>query len=547
MRGQSDLIVAVVLLSILFIVVLPFAHTLYTRMYGGKPAVEENVVRKSVDVAKMYVEQSLNITAVINGVELLVTISNLGSVAVDITSAITSVRCGEVQKLISLTEFKGITLNPGHTYGRVVNVSKYCNTQNIRITSFYVITNQGNVISANIYDQKELETLSLTQVITKQVTQVFTLIPIKILNTESFWNPTTILLKGFKLGTIDSMSNPTKVNWSDSTTLLITEGMVGRNGYIWNLNKTLINTSIVINNQNVRNVYLGYDPRDPRKYVIMITSDSSLTINGIPYCQNTQARVKIYGFKNITSKGIIWVSGDPSRFGSSGTWIQKPSQDVAEYVFLGGQNIGKVSLEGTADIVEVYCREPRIETGYAPYILYMSNKPVNGVTSLLFTTIDAVWGNGSSVNDGIEALQDYSSKPLVLVYLGDDLKIKNNYVSSVVILLNYAFHDNEDDRFEDETVDKPVMIVGIIDEEGNVVGYRSYTFRELTKYEDTYPPTAQLQSSVVFIPLPPPEAGVKNFYVFIAIQDPYSWNENNYLDDLDLTLYIDSLAVLLYS
>jgi len=555
LRGQSDLIVAVIVFSVLLLVIVPLAQTLYVRMYNAKPAIEESAVGGAVDIAKMYVEQSLNITAVVNGAELLVMMSNRGSTSVNVNSVITSVTCDGVQNLISPMEFKDVTLSPGRTYGGVVNLTRYlthCTARNVKVTGVYVITYQGNVISANVYSQKELEELMKTQVVTKAVTQAPTILPAKVSNNEYIWDPNIILLKGFKLGTLDSITNPTKVIWSDSTTILNSEGMAGRDNYIWKLRTNLTDVSVIINNQVARNVYLGYDPRDPSKYVIMITSDSSITIGSITYCGGTQgSRVKIYGFKNTTSQGIIWVSGDSNRFGRNGMWIQKPSQDVADYVFLNKTNSGIVSLTGVADRVEVYCREKETsgETGYAPYILFMNNKPVDGVMSLLFTTIDRLPGNNYSVNEGSDrkSLQDRSTKPLVLVYLGDDLEIRNDNVSSVAILLNYAFHDNEGDDFGGVSVDKPVMIVGVVDEGGNVVSYRSYTFRELTRYKDTYPPTAQIQSSVVFIPLPPPETGVKKFYVFIALQDPYSWNTGNYLDDLDLTLYIDSLAVLLYS
>ncbi|MEM4745032.1 MAG: hypothetical protein QXX52_08680, partial [Ignisphaera sp.] len=197
-------------------------------------------------------------------------------------------------------------------------------------------------------------------------------------------------------------------------------------------------------------------------------------------------------------------------------------------------------LSGRADRIEIYVRSTGSESSYNPYIMLMNTDKSSGSAGILFTSIDRTWGNITTRNEGVDSLLDYSKQALVLVYR--DYVVSNYDSSAVVIAVNYRFHDNEGSDAIGTSVDRPIMLVGLVDENGAIYSYRSYTFRELTRYEDTYPPTAQAQSSLVFIPLPPRETGEKKFYVFIAIQDPYHYNGN--LDDLDFTLYIESLSIL---
>ncbi|MEM1961923.1 MAG: hypothetical protein QXY48_05520 [Sulfolobales archaeon] len=367
---------------------------------------------------------------------------------------------------------------------------------------------------------------------------------------DNIWDIESMLGgSGFVLAKPDNSFNPSRLELLDSFNSLL-EGIRTASGR-WVSQRILSSVEISMSDVEVRNVFLGYDPRDPSKYVLLITSDTSMTItlngNRNTFCTNLPAtRVKIYGFRSTAREGIIRIAGDTSRFGS-GVWIVKPDQDVGEYTFIGGSGRGKISMIGIADRVEVYCFETNSYryTSYYPYILFMNTVGEPGRASLLFTTIDAVYGLASSPNDrpGSTPLQDFSQLPLALVY--KRMEISNNNTKAVLLLLNYRFHDNEGNDFAGVTVDRPIIILGIIDDENRVVSYRSFTFRELTRYEDTYPSTAQAQSSLVFIPIPSKDSvGIKNYFVFIIIQDPYL--NNNTYDDVDITIYIESLTILLY-
>jgi hypothetical protein len=127
------------------------------------------------------------------------------------------------------------------------------------------------------------------------------------------------------------------------------------------------------------------------------------------------------------------------------------------------------------------------------------------------------------------------------------MTITNSKYLGVILVVNYRFHDNEGSDFYGVSSNRVIFEVGLMDSEGNVLSSRSFTFKELTRYEDTYPPRAQAQSASIFIPLPRPESsgGTKVYYPFIKIQDPYGGSGN--LDDLDFILLIEGLGVLLVS
>uniref|UniRef100_A0A7C2VM51 Uncharacterized protein n=1 Tax=Ignisphaera aggregans TaxID=334771 RepID=A0A7C2VM51_9CREN len=266
------------------------------------------------------------------------------------------------------------------------------------------------------------------------------------------------------------------------------------------------------------------------RYNLIITANNmTLKIGQQTLSYVEYVRIKIYGFKpSADQQGVL-------RLGNS--WVARPSQDVASFTFV---NVG-LTLSGTAERVEIYKRD-LVDggTGYDPYIMLLNTDGGQGLAGILFTTIDRTYGSSSSINEGSDSLLDYSVKPIALAYKG--YNISNTNHSAVVIAINYRFHDNEGSDAGGTTVDKPIMFVGLVDESGRIYSYRSFTFRELTRYEDTYPPTAQAQSSLVFIPLPPPEVGKKTFYLFVAFQDPYSYS--GFLDDLDFTLFIESLSLI---
>jgi hypothetical protein len=123
--------------------------------------------------------------------------------------------------------------------------------------------------------------------------------------------------------------------------------------------------------------------------------------------------------------------------------------------------------------------------------------------------------------------------------------LSNTEYSGVILTVNYQFIDNEGSDQDGVTVNKPIFILGLVEDvngQYQVYTYRNYTFWELTRYEDTFPPVSQMQSSVLFFPLPDQSTGERKFYVFLSIQDPYWYN--GVLDDLDFALYIESLVLI---
>lgn len=445
-------------------------------------------------------------------------------------------------------------LRPGAYYYVSINlVNFYCSR--ISISSVYVVTSEPRVYSARIYNITMVSGLTpITEGPSALAPRAHVILPIEV--RDSPWDIGSVLSNaGFVLADPDDSFSPSRLALLNGYGILWA-GMRTASGR-WVEQPPLITVDISMSNTEIRSVFLGYDPRDPSKYVLLITNDGGIAamVGGTQriFCSGySAARLKVYGFRNTTKEGIIWIRGDVSRFGS-GVWVVKPDQDVSKYAFVGGLSRGRISMAGRADRVEVYCFEigDTRDTGYLPYLLSMNTVGEPSRTSILFTTIDAVYGNATTRNDspGSVVLQDFSNRPLALVYR--NLAISNNDAKAILLALNYRFYDNdstESSNLGGVTIDRPIVILGIIDKECRVVFYRSFTFRELARYENTYPPATQAQSALTLIPLPSKEvAGVNSFYVFIIIQDPYLFSSSdNRLDDVDVVLYVDSLVLLLY-
>ncbi|MCI4436586.1 MAG: hypothetical protein JHC33_07230 [Ignisphaera sp.] len=533
MRGESTVIVVTIFIAIFIAAVLPFTLYIYT-MYGAVPSSDaSNKLFSATQLMLASITRDINATGVVDdeGVLHLYIYSRTGE-RVEIDKVLLRVSEGTYVVLSNISRY----VEPGKFVYIPVNLKTYGYIAEPILV--YIITRRGVVVPAKIISLTTQQNVQTPQQLEQPPTpKIFQLIPIKVTEGENIWNLTILTQKGFKIATLDNPVNPTKVvnlSISDQIALASSLGMSGGTSpnYVWSLDRVFSNVRIAIYDQYINNLWIGYNPLNTSTYNIMITSDS-LTIaidsNQMDLCSLGPVRVKIYGFRSSRPEGILQLGGE---------WLQTPNQDIAAYTF----SYSNLYLDGEASRVEVYCRIMSSETGYNPYTLLMNTDGSNGYASILFTTIDEIWGWYFNRNDGYDMLLDYSTNSFALVYT--QLVISNKNYSNVIITLNYRFHDNEGSDEEGITHDYPIMFVGLVDDKGNIYSYRSYTFRELTRYEDTYPPTAQAQSSVVFIPLPPPDvAGEKKFYVFIAFQDPYSYN--GYLDDLDFTLYIENLSVAL--
>ncbi|MEM2018725.1 MAG: hypothetical protein QXM34_03085, partial [Zestosphaera sp.] len=423
-------------------------------------------------------------------------------------------------------------------------VQNYCSTD-CRVVNVMLLTDKGTVINPRIYTAEFLEEFMVSQEVA--LVKLHTHLPLPYYDPSSVRS--SIENSGFRVADPRLLEVP-----AQGVDVRGVKG-VGTGAY-YLLQEYLDVASISTSNAPVGNLYLGYNPRDTKKYDIMFSwnrgdnLDITLTISGQninlgSVCPNGY-RVKILGFRNSTNYIIGF---------SNGNRITSPDPDPARYSYLTSRQGVRISLVGSAERVRIYCRSsnPNYESSYEPYIMLTKFNAGAPGPSILMVFEDVYYGFYNSRNDaystsrGGKVVQDVSTQPLLLVYNSTTMVITNSKYLGVVLVVNYRFHDNEGNDFYGVSADRVIFEVGLVDSEGNVLASRTFTFKELTRYEDTYPPRAQAQSATVFIPLPRPEVtgGAKTYYPFIKIQDPYGGTGN--LDDLDFMLLIEGLGVLLIS
>jgi len=535
-RGLSSTVVMLVFLAILTSLVVPLLLQLQssyvTRLLEGLPEAGVGAARLSAHAVTGELGGVANYSVSDGVVEnLTIVVRNWSGREVPVEAVLAYVTCGGTSRLLALE--RSISLSPRSELWRFYTrevLSGFCPDM-ISVDAVYLLTSEGAVVPLNVVKPAVVALPPPTGGERREagLARAVELIPLPVKPSDTVWSPLSLLGKYFTVATLDSASNPTRV---DSSTPLMRGS--------WTLSRELSGVTIAVENQRVYNVWLGYDPLNSSRYNIMISARGiSLRFGGTseaPCGTSQYVRVLVYGFTSEDSRGILSLGG---------RWVKSPSNNVANYTFLDSQRRDTLYLRGRAERVLVYCRAPGSTTGYEPYVMLLATSPRSGA-GVLFTTIDRTYGFYNSRNDYTAELLDSSLRPLALVYRA--LPISNKNYTAVSITLNYRFHDNEGSDALGTSVDLPVIFVGLVDEFGNVYSYRSYNFRELTRYEDTYPPVAQAQSSVVFIPLPPSDTGERTFYVFIAFQDPYFYSVNNvYLDDLDFTLLIESFTVILFT
>jgi hypothetical protein len=526
-KAQSNVILPAIFLAVFTIAIAPLA--IFMIQVGQTTPSEKPL--KPVLQGSRFIRGEMQGVYDENSTGLLL-INNAGE-DVDVDRLIIQLLCSGNTQTIGVSSVGRI-----HSGGSVsLNVSQYIPTtcKDPTIKTIQVVSQTGVVMPVRVVSLKELLSGS-TGPGGGTNTSMPIASPITIdLSSSTF---SGVLYRGGSIVTVDPDRG-------------MTGGLQPGHGYRWvfKLDKVFNNVAITIWNQPYRNIWIGYDPRNPSRYNILIATDY-IEITTPYYSTGYYTRVKIIGFTPST----------PYIVKLGGIEVYKPSENIANPLF-SFQTGQLIYLNGIAERVEIYVRIPETQaggytTGYEPYMLYMNTKPSQGLKGLLFTTIDRLYGFLETVNEYYSEtnfiryglLNDYSIYPLVFIYTGYEIRNVNH--TGVILTLQYQFIDNDADDYV--TVDLPIMEVGLVElveKEGKkyyyVYSYRTYNYVELTRYEDIYPPSTGIQSDILFFPLPDPSTGNRTFYVYLLIRDPYWYRwDSPTLDDIDIALYIEQFTLI---
>lgn len=540
LKGQGSLIISVIVMSLFVLVVLPAAMYLIIRAsYSNLSFVPE--IRSEFVELVSYTTRDINATVFVDKNNVItLAVANYGTSEINVVTLFYRLFYPNGTTVV-LREETNIIVRPNSVASyQSYEILRYCEVS-CRLVNVMLLTDKGTTITPRTYSEEFLEEFMVSQEVA--LVRMHSYLPLPYYDPSSIRD--ALSRSGFKILDASLLEIPRQgVN---------VRGVKGVGTGAYYLYEEYVNVdSISATNAPVGNLYLGYNPKDVKKYDIMFSwnrasSDVTLVISGQSLnlgsvCSNGY-RIKIIGFKNATNYII--------RF-SNGVEVTSPSPDPAKYSYLTSRQGVRISFTGSAERVRIYCRSSNLnyETSYEPYILLTKFNADAPGASILFVTEDVYYGFATSRNDAYSSgkiLQDYSTVPLVLIYNSSTTVITNSKYLGVILVVNYRFHDNEGNDFYGVSSDRVIFEVGLVDSEGNVLSSRTFTFKELTRYEDTYPPRAQAQSASIFIPLPRPESsgGTKVYYPFIKIQDPYGGLGN--LDDLDIMLLIEGLGVILVS
>ncbi|MEM4427651.1 MAG: hypothetical protein QW036_02740 [Zestosphaera sp.] len=550
LRGQGSIVISIIITSLFVLIVLPTAIHLIIMTPSSSTEFLLETYSEFKELVS-YATREINATVFIDENNVVTTaIVNYGTSEVNVITLFYRLARRDGTTTV-LREETSISVSPNSVVThQSYEVQNYCSTD-CRVVNVMLLTDKGTVINPRIYTAEFLEKFMVSQ--EGALVKLHTHLPLPYYDSSSVRS--SIENSGFRVADPRLLEVP-----AQGVDVRGVKG-VGTGAY-YLLQEYLDVASISMSNAPVGNLYLGYNPRDTKKYDIMFSwnrgdnLDITLTISGQninlgSVCPNGY-RVKILGFRNSTNYIIRLINSTNNRIIGE---ITSPDPDPAKYSYLTSRQRVKISLVGSAERVRIYCRSSNIdyESSYEPYIMLTKFDAGAPGPSILVVFEDVDYGSDDSRNDaystsrGGKVLQDVSTQPLLLVYNSTTTVITNSKYLGVVLVVNYRFHDNEGRDFRGVSADRVIFEVGLVDSGGNVLASRTFTFKELTRYKDTYPPRAQAQSATVFIPLPRPEVtgGTKTYYPFIKIQDPYGGTGN--LDNLDFMLLIEGLGVLLIS
>jgi hypothetical protein len=556
-KAQAGAISFVLLAFILLVIVVP-AYIVFHGRSAQLYSSSASTIQESLYSSGLEATGDVRLTGVVDSSNTAqIILSNRGLVPKKIEYIL--VMLGEEQRIIRSTKVN-IELNPNTWISNALDLSDLCQQNGCNNIVVLAITSDGEIIKSRIYTQEELTNIYGEQNQTAYLTaiQVFPLqgvtgstISQQLSSGGLIFNETQVALPTPELvqnGTFSGLG-VYKYLYTDDPT-----GKLKGDAYVLNLFFSSVN--ITLNDIVAGNIFFGYHPSRNDSFNIMVTGDKvsgSITINDTQlasWCNpNSKSfRIKILGFKSF-SPSYVFSLTLPNGVKINYTY---PPDDPSKLLYLStSSSIAELSLNGTAEAVYVYCAtQSNYPSSYEPYILlYRTSNTTSGL-SILFTTEDVYYG-ANDINDRRTRdapNSDVSVSPLVLYFKPRNIIITNQAFSGLLINVKYRYHDNELDYTNyDTALDSEIFSISVVDSDGNTVGGRSFTLRELATTKITSPPLTLPQTASIYVPLPSPQvAGVKEYYLAIKIWDPFllSKKGNNYVNDLDLTLLIESLVII---
>uniref|UniRef100_A0A7C1E9B1 Uncharacterized protein n=1 Tax=Fervidicoccus fontis TaxID=683846 RepID=A0A7C1E9B1_9CREN len=556
-KAQAGAISFVLLAFILLVIVVP-AYIVFHGRSAQLYSSSASTLQESLYSSGLEATGDVRLTGVVDSSNTAqIILSNRGLVPKKIEYIL--VMLGEEQRIIRSTKVN-IELNPNTWISNALDLSDLCQQNGCNNIVVLAITSDGEIIKSRIYTQEELTNIYGEQNQTAYLTaiQVFPLqsvtgstISQQLSSGGLIHNETQVALPTLELvknGTFSGLGVYKYISKDEP------KSNTNRDAYVLKLYYSSVN--ITLNNIMVGNIFFGYHPSRNDSFNIMVTGDKvsgSIKINNnqlTSWCDlsSKSFRIKILGFKSFFPSYVFSLTL-PNGAKANYTY---PPDDPSNLLYLSKSGEAKLSLNGTAEAVYVYCAtQSNYPSSYEPYILlYRTSNTTSGL-SILFTTEDVNYGGVNDINDlriPSAPNSDVSVSPLVLYFRPRNIIITNQAFNGLLINVKFRYHDNELDYTNYYTaLDSEIFSISVVDSDGNTVGGRSFTLRELATTKITSPPLTLPQTASIYVPLPSPQvAGVKEYYLAIKIWDPFllSKKGNNYVNDLDLTLLIESLVII---
>lgn len=207
-------------------------------------------------------------------------------------------------------------------------------------------------------------------------------------------------------------------------------------------------------------------------------------------------------------------------------------------------------LNGTAEYIALYTAQsgnPGVNCplysnpnylGYDPYYI-VGDLFSKGYQSFIFTTIDySTQGDASRYNDYLNnvAALDYSKYPLRVII--NSFPINSSLANYVRVTVKLWFWDNSFVNIDDTTGNREIFWIGLYDPSINDYMYKyPTTYYEIQRYEG--------YGYVKEYLIPIPTNSDKTYFIAFDVIDPYDPGTGNVIDDIDFTLIVDYVGIVL--